>query len=58
MISDVISLPFCPQVVSQASQHLSSEMQDICNGFFAGQSLCSVSKSCVANEETVTMTAM
>ena len=42
-IDVVMSLVLCPQVVSQASQHLrSSEKQATCEGCFASQSICSV----------------
>ena len=41
-IDGVMSLSLCPQVVSQAPQHLRSEKQAICEGCFARQSICSV----------------
>ena len=42
-ISGVMSLALCPQVLSQASQHLrSSEKQANCESCFAHQSICSV----------------
>ena len=42
-IDDVMSFALCPQVVSQASQHLrSSEKQATFEGCFACQSICSV----------------
>ena len=42
-IDGVMSLALCPQVVSQASQHIrSSEKQATCNACFSRQSICSV----------------
>ena len=42
-IDGLISLPLCPQVVSQAPQHFrSSTTQATCEGCFARQSICSV----------------
>ena len=43
VISGVMSLALCPQVVSQAPHHFrSSKKQAICEGCFARQSICSV----------------
>ena len=43
VISGVMSLALCPQVVSQASQHLrSSKKQATCDSCFACQCICSV----------------
>ena len=42
-IDNVMSLPLCPQVVSQDSQHFrSSEKQGTSEGCFTRQSICSV----------------
>ena len=41
-VDGVMSLASCPQVVSQAPQHLSSEKQATCEGCLACKSICSV----------------
>ena len=42
VVDGVMSLPFCPQVVSQAPQHFrSSETSTTCGGCFSRQSVCS-----------------